>query len=72
MDLQYNPNPPEKIFFPKYAVEVNNKDPRFLDICQRIKGAILSPPDGVDSSTIEIEAKLGNFTLNPSFCQQIQ
>lgn len=62
-----NPNPPEKIIFPRYCVDIRMEDPRFIDILNRLKNKLSNLPEGVDPKTVEIEAKLGNLSVNNDF-----
>jgi hypothetical protein len=59
--------PPEKVIFFQFAGEVRHDDPRLLQFTESLKQLILNPPNGVDPTKLEFEAKLGKLTSNPSY-----
>lgn len=69
--MSSNPNPPDKVIFPQFTPNINKDDPRLIHVAESMRQRILNPPQGVQPSELEFEAKLGRVELNDVFKQHI-
>ena len=53
--------------FPQFTPNINIEDPRLAIFAEEMRKQLLKPPQGVDATALEFEAKMGSIELNETF-----